>query len=85
MIIVYSVPSEVKVEQNQQPYLWLISVRNRDAFNEGNTSLSLKRGLASISFLSSMNIMFRADLVSPYFDNCSFSLQLMKNPRFKKS
>lgn len=69
---------------NQQPYLWLISVRNREAFNEGNTSLSRKRGFASISFLSSESIMFLADLVSPYFDNCSFSLHLIKSPCLKK-
>lgn len=41
----------------------------------GKTSFSLKRGFASINFLSSMSIMLRADLVSPYLDSCSFSLQ----------
>lgn len=55
-------------------YLWLIRVRKREAFREGKANFSLKSGFASISFFSSISIMLRADLVSPYFDNCSFSL-----------
>jgi len=54
--------------------LWFISVRSRDAFNDGKASLSRKRGFASISFLSSNSIIFLADFVSPYLDSCSFSL-----------
>lgn len=51
-----------------------MSVRSRDAFNDGNANLSRKRGFASISFFNSKSIIFLADLVSPYFDSCSFSL-----------
>lgn len=55
-------------------YLWLIKVLNRDVLIEGNVSLSWKIGFASINLLSSITNIFRADLVSPYFDNCAFSL-----------
>lgn len=58
-----------------QYYLWLIRVRNLDAFKVGKTSFSRKSGLASINFFNSINIMLRAVLVSPYLDSCSFSLQ----------
>lgn len=59
----------------------MIKVRKRDAFKVGKTSFSRNRGFASINFLSSTSIMLRADLVSPYLDNCSFSLHHIKNPK----
>lgn len=59
-------------------YLWLIRVRNLDDFRVGKASLSRNRGFASMSFFSSINIMPRAVLVSPYLDSCSFSLYLKK-------
>lgn len=63
--------------KNMETYLWFIKVRRRDAFRVGKPSLSRNKGLASISFLSSTSIMLRADFVSPYLDNCSFSLHLI--------
>lgn len=56
-------------------YLWLIRVRSREALREGKINFSLKRGFASINFLSSISMILRADLVSPYLDSCSFSLK----------
>lgn len=54
--------------------LWFIRVLSLELLKAGKVSLSRKRGFASISFLSSISIIFRADLVSPYFDSCSFCL-----------
>lgn len=56
-------------------HLWLINVRNLEDLKVGKTSFSRKRGFASINFFSSINIMLRAVLVSPYFESCSFSLK----------
>lgn len=64
-------------------YLWLIRVRNLEFLRLGNCNLSRNKGLASISFLSSTNMIDLADFVSPYLDNCSFSLQWYKITHFK--
>lgn len=56
-------------------YLWLIKVRKREALKGGNVSLSRNKGFASMSFLSSISMILRADFVSPYFESCSFCLQ----------
>lgn len=53
-------------------------VRNLEFLRLGNCNLSRNKGFASISFLSSTNMIARADFVSPYFDNCSFSLHQQK-------
>lgn len=55
-----------------------MSVLNLEALNAGNVSLSRNNGFASISFLSSTSIMFRADFVSPYLESCSFCLYIYK-------
>lgn len=55
-------------------YLWFIKVRRRELLKAGNASLSRNKGFASISFFSSMSMMFRADFVSPYLESCSFCL-----------
>uniref|UniRef100_A0A2P2MWW1 Protein TOPLESS n=1 Tax=Rhizophora mucronata TaxID=61149 RepID=A0A2P2MWW1_RHIMU len=52
-----------------------MSVRNLEFFRLGNCNLSRNNGFASISFLSSTNIIALADFVSPYLDSCSFSLK----------
>lgn len=58
--------------------LWFIKVLNRELLKAGNVSLSRNSGFASISFLSSTSIMFRADFVSPYFESCSFCLAVKR-------
>lgn len=58
-------------------HLWFINVRSLEALNGGKFSLSRNSGFASISFLSSMSIIFRADFVSPYLDSCSFCLYII--------
>ena len=58
--------------------LWFINVLSRELLKGGNVSLSRNSGFASISFLSSTSMIFRADLVSPYFESCSFFLIVQK-------
>ncbi|KAJ0833954.1 hypothetical protein HanRHA438_Chr16g0738361 [Helianthus annuus] len=53
-------------------------VLNLEFLRFGNCNLSRNKGFASINFLSSTNIIARADFVSPYLDNCSFSLKKKK-------
>lgn len=60
-----------------------MSVLSLEFLRFGNCSLSRNKGLASINFLSSESITALADLVSPYLDSCSFSLQKEKK-RIKK-
>lgn len=67
--------SITKTKQKNNLHLWLINVRNLEDLKVGKTSFSRKRGFASINFFSSINIMLRAVLVSPYFESCSFSLK----------
>lgn len=55
-------------------HLWFIKVLSREALKAGKVSLSRNSGFASISFLSSISIIPRADFVSPYFESCSFCL-----------
>lgn len=69
------------VKMPNYKHLWLIKVRSRDALIGGNVSLSRNRGFASISFLSSISMMLRADFVSPYLDSCSFCLQSTKRDK----
>lgn len=56
--------------------LWLIKVLSLEFLRVGNCNLSRNNGFASISFLSSTNMIALADLVSPYLDSCSFSLKV---------
>lgn len=56
-------------------YLWLISDSKRLELNDGKFNLSLSKGLASISFLSSINIILRANFVCLHLDSCLFLLE----------
>lgn len=79
--------NESKIQKRRQEFLrdlWLIRVRNLEFFNGGNWSLSRNRGLASINFFSSASIIPLADLVSPYLDSCSLSLQINYLKKEKK-
>jgi len=74
--ILYWLTSQYLIHQKN--YLWLIRVRNLEFLRLGNCNLSRNKGLASINFLSSTNMIALADFVSPYLDNCSFSLKYNK-------
>lgn len=52
-------------------------MRSLEALNGGKFSLSRNSGFASMSFLSSKSMIFRADFVSPYLDSCSFCLLII--------